>query len=47
MIIAIFSVADKDSKERFGKESFPLINIKSDIVLGVPFLTMSNTDINF
>ncbi len=38
---------DKDGRERFFEESFLLANVKPDIVLGMPFLTMSNTDVNF
>ena len=33
--------------KRFFKENFLLANIKSDVVLGMFFLTMSNTDMNF
>ena len=38
---------DKDSKKRFFEESFLLADIKLDIVLGMLFLTMSNTDVDF
>ena len=38
---------DKDSKERFFKESLLLADFKSDIVIGMFFLTMNNIDINF
>ena len=47
MIVSIFVMSDKDSKKRFFKESFLLVDIKSDLVLGIPFLTMSNADIDF
>ncbi len=47
MIVSTFSISDKDGKERFFEESFLLIDVKPDIVLGMPFLTMSNADINF
>ncbi len=47
MVVSIFSVLDKDSRERFFKESFLLVDVKLDIVLGIPFLTMSNTDVDF
>ena len=38
---------DKDSRERFFEESFLLADLKPDIVLGMLFLTISNTDIDF
>ncbi len=47
MVVTNFSVSDKDGRERFFKESFLLADVRWDIVLGMPFLTMSNTDINF
>ncbi len=47
MVISTFFMLDKDSRERFFEESFPLANVKPDIVLGMPFLTMSYADIDF
>ncbi len=47
MIISTFSVSNKDGRERFFEESFLLADIKSDIVLGILFLTMSNANIDF
>ena len=38
---------DKDGKEKFFKESFLLADVKRDIVPGMPFVTMSNVDIDF
>ncbi len=46
MIVSIFLMSDKDGRERFFKESFLLADIRPDIVLGIPFLTMSNADID-
>ncbi len=43
----MFSILDKDDKERFFKESFLLANIKLDIILEIYFLTMSNIDVDF
>ncbi len=40
-------MSDKDDKERFFEESFLLAEVKPDIVLGMPFLTMSNIDVDF
>ncbi len=47
MVVSTFSVSDKDERERFFEKSFLLVDIKPDIVLGMPFLTMSNADVNF
>ena len=47
MVVSTFSVLDKDGRERFFEESFLLADIKSEIVLEMPFLTMSNTDLDF
>ena len=47
MIVSTFSLLDKDNRERFFEESFLLADIKLDKVLGIPFLTMSNADIDF
>ncbi len=47
MVVSIFFVLDKDGRERFFKESFLLANVKLDIMLKMPFLTMSNTDVDF
>ncbi len=47
MAVSTFSVSDKDSRERFFEESFRLANVKPDLVLGMPFLTMSNVDVDF
>ncbi len=47
IVVSTFSILDKDGRERFFKESFLLANVKLDIMFGMPFLTMSNADINF
>ncbi len=47
MVVFIFSVSDKDGRERFFKESFLLADVKPDIVFGMRFLTMSNADVDF
>ncbi len=38
---------DKDGRERFFEENFLLADVKPDIVLRIPFLTMSNADVDF
>ncbi len=47
MVVSIFSVSDKDGRERFFEESFLLADARLDMVLGMLFLTMSNPDVNF
>ncbi len=40
-------MSDKDSKERFFEESILLTDVIPSIVLRMPFLTMSNDDVDF
>ena len=47
MVVSFFSVLDKDEKKRFFEESFLLTDVSPDIMLRMPFLTMSNVDIDF
>ena len=47
MVISTFFISDKDSKKRFFEESVLLANVKPEIVLRIPFLTMSNADVEF
>ncbi len=47
MIVFTFSVSDKDGRERFFVESFLLVEVKPDIVLEIPFLTINNADVDF
>ncbi len=47
MVVSTFSILDKDGRERFFQKSFLLADFKPDIVLEMPFLTMSNVDIDF
>ncbi len=47
MVVSTFSVSNKDGRERFFEESFLLADVRLDIVLGIPFLTMSNADVDF
>ncbi len=47
MVVSTFLVLDKDGREKLFEESFLLANVRPDIVLGIPFLTMSNTDVDF
>ena len=47
MIVSTFFILDKDSREKFFEENFLLADVKLGIVLGIPFLIMSNADIDF
>lgn len=47
MVVFIFSMLDKNSRERFFEESFLLVDVKPDIVLEMLFLTMSNINVDF
>ncbi len=47
MVVSTFSVLNKNGGERFFKESFLLAEVRSNIVLGMPFLTMNNADVDF
>ncbi len=47
MVVSTFSVLNQDRRQRFFEEIFLLANIRPDIVLGMLFLIMSNTDVNF
>ncbi len=47
IVVSIFSMLDKDGREKFFEESFWLAHVKPDVVLGMPFLTISNADIDF
>ncbi len=47
MVASTFSVSNKDGRERFFEEIFLLADVSSNIVLKMPFLTMSNADVDF
>ena len=47
MVIASFSIKDKEEKSRFFEETFLLADISIDIALGIPFFTLSNVEIDF
>lgn len=44
---AVFSMTDKANQEKFFEKTFLIANINPKIVLRIPFLTLSNVDINF
>ncbi len=47
MVVSTFSVSNKDGRKRFFEESFLLADIRPDIVLRMPFLTISNANVDF
>ena len=47
MVLADFQVEDKLERVRFFQESFLLADISTEVVLGMPFLTLSNADVQF
>ena len=47
MVLTSFQVEDKLKKTRFFQETFLLADISTEMVLGIPFLTLSNADVQF
>ncbi len=47
MVVFIFSMSDKNSKERLFGEIFLLADVKPNIFFEMLFLTISNIDIGF
>ena len=47
MVIANFQVEDKGGRPRFFQETFLVANTKFEVVLGMPFLKISNADVTF
>ena len=47
MLVAAFSVEDKANQVRFFEETFLVANVNPEIVLGMPFLTLSGADVDF
>lgn len=47
MVLASFQVEDKLGKARFLQETFLVADITSEVILGMPFLTLSNADVLF
>ena len=47
MVIAAFQVVDKLGRSRFFQETFLLADISMEVVLGMPFLFLSNADVQF
>ena len=47
MVLANFQVEDQLGRTRFFQETFLLADISAEVVLGMPFLTLSNADVQF
>ena len=47
MVLASFQVEDKLGRAWFFQETFLLADISAEVVLGMPFLTLSNADVQF
>ena len=47
IVIADFQVEDKGGRPRFFQETFLVAETKFEVVLGMPFLKISNTDVAF
>ena len=47
MVVAAFSMEDKANRVRFFEETFLVANVSPEVVLGMPFLTLSNADVDF
>ena len=47
MVIADFQLEDKGNRPRFFQETFVVANTKFEVVLGIPFLKISNANVEF
>ena len=47
MIVLTFSLLNKDSRKKFFKKNFLLADVKLDIMFGIPFLIISNVEVDF
>ena len=47
MVVAAFSVTDQANRVRFFEETCLVVNVSPDMILKMPFLTLSNADIDF
>ena len=47
MVVAAFLVENKANQVRLFKETFLVANMSPEVVLGMPFLTLSGTDVDF
>ena len=47
MVVAAFSVEEKANRIRLFEEIFLVANVSLEVVLGMPFLTLSGADVDF
>ena len=47
MVVTAFSVTDKANQVKFFEETFLVANVSPEVVLGMPFLTLSGADVDF
>ena len=47
MVVAAFSVTDQADRVRLFEKTFLVANVSPDVVLGMPFFTLSGTNIDF
>ena len=47
IVVAAFLVVDKANQVRFFEETFLMANVSSKVVFGMPFLTLSNANVDF
>ena len=47
MVVAAFSLMDKANRVRYFEETFLVANVSPEVVLGMPFLTLSGADVDF
>ena len=47
MVVAAFSMVDEANRVRFFEETFLVANVSPEVVLGMPFLTLSSADVDF
>ena len=47
MVIADFQVKDKGGRPKFFQETFLIADIIFEVILGIPFLKLSNVDVSF
>ena len=47
MVVAAFLVEDKANRVRFFEETFLVANVSLEVVLTMPFLTLSGADVDF
>ena len=47
IVVAVFSVEDKANQVRFFEETFLVADVSLEVVLGMPFLTLSDANIDF